>query len=103
MRHHSFKQFFIESEKIKKLAKLLNVTGKELDEIGEDQVKTILATIGEHDFIPDSNFDPEQLKMGVSIEKEHTNSTLVAKLIAKDHLTEDPKYYTKLKKMEAGD
>lgn len=99
----TFKQFVSESEKIEKLAKLLNVTGKELDEIGEDQVQTILANIGEHDFVPDSDFDPSQLKLGIETEKEHTKSELIAKLIAKDHLKEDPKYYTKLKKMEAGE
>lgn len=99
----TFKQFYTESEKIQKLAKLLNVTGKELDDLGEDAVKTILANVGEHDFSPDSEFDPAQLKMGIDIEKEHTTSNLIAKLIAKDHLKEDPRYYTKLKKMEAGD
>lgn len=97
----TFKQYLSESAKIQKLAKLLNVTGKELDELGEKNVETILANVGEHDFSPDSEFDTEQLKMGIAIEKEHTASTLIAKLIAKDHLKEDPKYYTKLKKMEA--
>lgn len=101
--HQTFKQFLTESEKIQKLAKLLNVTGKELDDLGEKNVETILANIGEHDFTPDSDFDPEQLRMGIEIEKEHTKSTLIAKLIAKDHLKEDPKYYTKLRKMEAGE
>ena len=47
------------------------------------------------------NPDPEQLKMGMEIEKEHTTSTEIAKIIALHHLKEDPKYYTKLKKMEA--
>jgi hypothetical protein len=96
----TFKQFIAESEKIQKLAKLLNVTGKELDDLGEDSVLTILKNIGEHDFSPDSEFDAEQLKMGIEIEKEHTKSNLIAKLITKDHLKEDPKYYSKLKKME---
>ena len=101
--HQTFKQFVAESDKIQQLAKLLNVTGKDLDDIGEDHVQTILAGVGKHDFVPDSKFDPEQLKMGIAIEKEHTKSVLIAKLIAKDHLSEDPKYYSKLKKMEAGD
>ena len=99
----TFKQFFTESEKIQKLAKLLNVTGKELDEIGEEAVQTILANIGEHDFSSDSEFDSNQLQLGIETEREHTKSTLIAKLIAKDHLKEDPHYYTKLKKMESGD
>jgi len=42
-----------------------------------------------------------QLKKGQSVEKEHTKDSLKAKEIAMDHLSEDPKYYTKLKKIEA--
>jgi hypothetical protein len=41
-----------------------------------------------------------QLKMGIKIEKEHTRDENTAKEIAMDHLWEDPKYYTKLKKVE---
>jgi hypothetical protein len=36
--------------------------------------------------------------MGIKIETEHTNSHKIAKQIAKAHLIENPKYYTKLKK-----
>lgn len=46
--------------------------------------------------------DPEELKMGIKIELEHTKNHQLAKEIAQDHLYEDPKYYTKLKKVEAG-
>lgn len=45
---------------------------------------------------PDSDFDPVQLKIGIGIEMEHTNSKTIAKEIAKDHLSEDPNYYKKL-------
>jgi hypothetical protein len=48
---------------------------------------------------PDSMFDRRQLKAGIMIEKEHTNSDCLAKQIAKAHLVEDPRYYTKLKKV----
>lgn len=47
------------------------------------------------------NYDPEQIKMGIAVEKEHTTSSAVAERIAKDHLAEIPDYYTRLKKMEA--
>lgn len=50
---------------------------------------------------PDSDFDSSQLKSGIEIEREHTQDRDKAKEIAKDHLTEDPKYYTHLKEMEA--
>jgi hypothetical protein len=40
----------------------------------------------------------KELDKGKETEKEHTHSTEKATKIAKDHLVEDPKYYTKLKK-----
>ena len=40
----------------------------------------------------------KELKMGAHVEKEHTSNPNLAKKIAKDHLKEDPHYYTKLKK-----
>lgn len=58
---------------------------------------------GKGDGRPDSDFDEEQLKAGIAVEKEHTDDPEEAKEIAKDHLTEDPAYYQKLKKMEGGD
>lgn len=47
-------------------------------------------------------YDPKQVSIGIKIEKEHTNDPKVAETIAKQHLAEDPQYYTKLKKMEKG-
>ncbi len=44
----------------------------------------------------------DQLSMGVEVEMEHTNDASLAKEIAMDHLTENPNYYTKLKKIEEG-
>lgn len=50
------------------------------------------------------NVDVEELKkellMGIGVEKEHTPSGKIASQIAMDHLTEDPKYYSKLKKIK---
>jgi hypothetical protein len=51
-----------------------------------------------HGNVPDSKFDKVQLKMGVKTELEHTASRTLAKQIAKAHLVEDKKYYTKLRK-----
>lgn len=39
-----------------------------------------------------------QLKLGIKTEMEHTDNKAKAKEIAMDHLSENPKYYTKLKK-----
>jgi hypothetical protein len=52
---------------------------------------------------PDSDFDPKALAEGIRVEMEHTTSRRIAKEIAKDHLTEDPRYYKKLKKIEKSD
>lgn len=50
------------------------------------------------------NVDLNELKTewnkGAKVEMEHTSSKEMAEEIAKDHLFEDPKYYTKLSKME---
>ncbi len=44
-----------------------------------------------------------EFKKGVKVELEHTKNIEVAKEIAKDHLVEDPKYYSKLQKMETNE
>lgn len=44
-----------------------------------------------------SDFDPEQIKLGIKHELEHTNDRDLAREIAMDHLSEDPKYYSHLK------
>jgi hypothetical protein len=56
--------------------------------------------IGKHNDVPDSEFNIDELMMGINVETEHTDNPLIAKLIAKDHLSELPDYYTRLKKME---
>lgn len=48
------------------------------------------------------DFDAMELARGVKVELEHTTSRQLATEIAMDHLTEDPDYYRKLKKMESG-
>ncbi len=47
-----------------------------------------------------SNFAPRALREGRRVESEHTSNKQVATEIAMDHLTEDPRYYEKLKKIE---
>lgn len=45
----------------------------------------------------------EQLRIGIEVEKEHTNDHKTAETIALHHLDEDIEYYKKLKKMEKFD
>jgi hypothetical protein len=60
---------------------------------------------GKGDDASDSSFDPEQLAEGMRVEmEEHGLDEARAKEVAKDHLTEDPSYYSKMDKaaLEAG-
>ena len=49
---------------------------------------------------PDSDFDAEQLAIGIEVEKEHSDNVEIAKQIAKAHLAEFDDYYIRLAKME---
>ena len=40
---------------------------------------------------PDEDFDPEELRMGIEDEREHTDDMELAKSIAKDHLSKNPR------------
>lgn len=53
---------------------------------------------GKGDNKDNSNFDENELKVGTAVEMEHTQDSTLAEEIAKDHLTEDPKYYSNLVK-----
>lgn len=44
------------------------------------------------------DYDPEELAKGIKVEMEHTKYKAIATIICKQHLAEDPKYYTKLAK-----
>ena len=48
--------------------------------------------------MPDSWFDPVQLRVGTRVEMEHTKIPSIAKQIAKAHLSETPAYYQRLKR-----
>lgn len=71
----------------------------------ESQIYALLTWYMSGDFLkhgddPDSNFDANELAMGVKVEMEHTNDPAIAKKIAKAHLSEIPDYYTWLMSME---
>lgn len=87
-------------EKVHDLADKLGIEHSEL----EGNIYALLTTylaIGKHKDSKDDEFDPDQLKMGIEVEAEHTDDPAIAKEIAKDHLAEVSDYYTRLKKMEA--
>lgn len=47
--------------------------------------------------IPDNEFEPTQLEIGIEVEKEHIDDIRISKQIAKAHLLEDKDYYRKLR------
>lgn len=50
-----------------------------------------------------ADFNTSALKQGKKVESEHTSDKAIAQEIAMDHLTEDKKYYKKLKEVEKKD
>jgi hypothetical protein len=55
---------------------------------------------GKADDVADSQFPAAAVAKGQAVEKEHTSTPDVAKEVAKDHLTESPRYYDSLEEME---
>lgn len=82
------------------LAKNMDLSSAALEERSFKLLGTLLKKIGKHQTSPDSDFDADQLAMGVKVEMEHTDHSAIAKLIAKDHLAEIKDYYTRLGTME---
>ena len=83
------------------------IFGKPKTSVKEDKIpggladgKT-LADIANHHKIEVVDLMPEY-RLGIKTEMEHTSDKSIAEEIARDHLFEDPKYYTKLEKMENG-
>ena len=89
-------------EQIHAFAKKSGMHPDKFEERVYNLLHSFVNCVGKHDATPDAQFDPEQLRQGIEVEKEHTNNTYVAKLIAKDHLAEIPDYYSRLQDMEKG-
>ncbi|HQF37297.1 MAG TPA: hypothetical protein PLL26_06710 [Candidatus Dojkabacteria bacterium] len=98
-------KFFTENpnpddEDIHAFAEKMKISPHELEEVVYELLTALLKGVGKHKEVPVTEFDPEQIKMGLEVEKEHTDSEAIAQQIVKDHLAEIPDYYTRLKKME---
>ncbi len=88
-----------DDSKVHELADNLGIDPHEL----ESNIYALLSSllkVGKHRDVPAEKFDANQIKMGIDIEKEHTDDPTIAIEIAKDHLDEIPDYYTRLKDME---
>jgi len=79
---------------IHKFAEENEMSPAEMEGLIYDLLTNFIRTIGRHNDVPDSMFFKDQLEMGIKEEMEHTDSQYLAKLIAKDHLSQDPLYYS---------
>lgn len=68
----------------------------------QKSIKTPPPQYGSQRMIPSAyeEIDPNELAMGIEIEREHTDDPVELRKIAIDHLKEIPDYYTRLSKME---
>ena len=73
-----------------------DVSYKEFYEHLTEEVETLTGGVG--DATAASDVDPAELSLGQTVEMEHTTDPNIATEIALDHLSEDPQYYTKLRK-----
>jgi hypothetical protein len=88
-----------DDEEVHKLAEQLGIDKHQF----EEKIYELLSSFfdaGKSKTNPPENVDPEQLKKGMEVEKEHSNNPIITRRIALDHISEFPTYYTALEKME---
>jgi len=73
---------------------------KSLDKKGAETENYPATEVGKHRDKSLETYSPDQVKIGLKIEKEHSDIPEVASQITKDHLAEFPDYYTRLVKLE---
>ena len=66
------------------------------DDMTQKDVKDMIDV--DYDKLPEEIKESVELEVGTTVEFEHTKDPKEAKKIAKDHLSEDPNYYSKLYK-----
>jgi len=86
--------------KIHKMAEKLGIEPDKLEESIYKLLSSFLSQGKSKDYT--GEYDPEELRMGIEVEMEHTNDRDIAERISRDHLAEFKNYYTALKKMEEG-
>lgn len=67
---------------------------KSLDEKGAKAENYSTKEVGKHRDISLSKFDPKQVRLGLKIEKEHSDNPDIQAQVTKDHLAEHPFYYS---------
>jgi Zn-dependent peptidase ImmA (M78 family) len=88
---------------VHQLAEQLGVQPDVLEEATYKLLADLIKGVGKHINVSDDKYDPEQLKMGIQVEHEHTDNDAIALEIVKDHLSEpglEHNYYTLLLELE---
>ena len=88
-----------EDEAVHELAEEMGVHPSMLEAKVYEMLGKELKTAQKHENVPDSKYPQDQIRMGIKVEKEHTDDPEKAKEIAKDHLSEFPDYYTRLRRL----
>lgn len=83
-------------ESFRVLGELVKDSGGKTRTIAEFMQEGLSAERG----VTEDKVDPEQLRMGIEVEYEHTKDPELARKISLDHLAEFPNYYTALAEME---
>jgi len=81
-----------------KFAESIGADKDHLEALVFKMLAAFLQGVGKHNKVPDSKFNKKELEKGVQEEMEHTSHPYIAKMIAKDHLVNNKKYYSELKK-----
>jgi hypothetical protein len=63
---------------------------------GEEPVGNDLVQGGVGDMTSNDQVPPDELLVGSEVEKEHTGDDALAQELARDHLTQNPNYYSTL-------
>lgn len=74
------------------LADRLGISAEQVENVVYSMLRSFVA--GGKSKGKESDFDAEEIKMGMIVEAEHTADTTLRKKIVYDHLTENPKYYS---------
>lgn len=89
-----------DDDKVHKFAEDIGMEHDDLEKNIYAVLTSIINPIGKHRHVHDSEYNSNELKMGIKVELEHTDSKIISKEIAKDHLAECSDYYTRLERME---
>ena len=89
---------FIKDSDVHALAERLQIPPDQIEEHIYNILRSFLAGGKSQGKV--EQVDPNELAMGIKVESEHTDDPALQEKIARDHLAENPKYYTDLQKIE---